>query len=147
MQLTKEALENITFQTKGKWYRAEQVDTFIDELAAALDAHNNENLQLKQEINRLMQELDGKNKALAAKAAAPVTVTAPAPKPVAPQPQLGGVYVHQKKVCEELEKEQDALIESIKMLRRFRENFKQSVKEDMEKLNKELDNMESNGLL
>ena len=37
MELTKDALRDVSFRARGKWYRGEDVDGFLAELMVALD--------------------------------------------------------------------------------------------------------------
>ena len=65
MDYTKESLERVSFQTRGKWYLAEQVDAFLDELSDSVERDaqtasqwRRERDDLRKEKERLQQERD-----------------------------------------------------------------------------------------
>ena len=119
MELTKDALRDVSFRARGKWYRGEDVDGFLAELMVALDEAEREKQELEDDVRRLKQHL---------------TETLQAPS-------------HQELVCAELEKERDELIESIKLLRRFREEFRNKVQGDAEELLQNIQRLPSDQLL
>ena len=56
MELTREALAQVKFRTRGQWYDALQVDQFIEELMAAADRQEEESRLLREEwMARLAQ--------------------------------------------------------------------------------------------
>lgn len=160
MKLSTQLQESAKFQTKGRWYNSDQVDDFIDKMIDGIDkleqdyemlkrdkdrrpagnVNNRENTELKEEIVRLQGLVKASRQALAEAQSKQQTQQAPA---VA----VGGTLQYKKRVVEELEKERDELIENIKLLRRFREEFRNSVKRDAEKLSQQMDEMDSDELL
>lgn len=155
MELTKQALEEIRFRTKGNWYRSEEVDAFIEELTVSIDeaerqrdSLNAENRRLRQDLEKSGTQLDSLRMELTKlQALRDEHEKAEAPIREAPAEPPSGTAVHQKRVCEELEKERDELIEEIKLLRRFREEFRVSVERDAKTLLEQLQKLPSDTLL
>ncbi len=54
MELTRQVLDDVKFETKGRWYNADQVDEFLEELAESVE-------QAQAEVARLRQEVRGLN--------------------------------------------------------------------------------------
>lgn len=135
---------------KGSADLEQQTDGLKNEngiLKAELEELKSENGKLKAEIQELKRE--------AAKLAETQKEIKPEPvpeqKPDAEMDAAAGQAVnsvsHQKRIVEELEQERDELIANIKMLRRFRDNFKTAIRNDAAKFLQNLEEMESNGLL
>jgi len=101
----------------------------------------NENGKLKAEVLELKREASRLTKAQ--KEAKPE----PKPEPDSAAGQPVNSASHQKRIVEELEQERDELITNIKMLRRFRDNFKTAIRNDAAKFLQNLEEMESSGLL
>lgn len=57
MELTKDALRDVSFRARGKWYRGEDVDGFLAELMVALDEAEREKQELEDDVRRLEREL------------------------------------------------------------------------------------------
>ncbi len=126
MELTKKALEDVKFRTRGRWYNAEEVDAFLEELTVAVDGAERELQESRQENRRLWRELD-------------VLKEAPAPEPDSVEAR--------RRICQELERERDELIQDIKALRRFRETFRESVAQDAASLSERVKGLGSDKLL
>lgn len=159
MELTKKALEDVRFRTKGKWYSAEQVDAFLEELTVTVDGAERELEELRGETRglerdlkeareenaRLEQSLQAaqqESKAFQQEAQAlREQSAAPAAKP---EPDSAA---HQRRVCEELERERDELIADIKALRSFRETFRKAVEQDAASLAQQAKGLGSDKLL
>ena len=56
--ITAQDIENKAFERAGKGYNMEQVDEFLDELAAAFTAMSKENASLKGKMKMLVQKVD-----------------------------------------------------------------------------------------
>ena len=56
MELTREALAQVKFRTRGQWYDALQVDQFIEELMAAADRQEEEAQGLRERLRALERE-------------------------------------------------------------------------------------------
>lgn len=135
MDRTKETLKHVEFRTKGKWYLALEVDSFLDQLSVSLeeDARETEELEDKlrvsrQENARLEEELkeaQGKLERWKEQSA----------------------EERQRRVCQELEQERDLLIQDIKALRQFRESFRDAVAQDAERLIQQMEELVSSKLL
>ncbi len=135
MDRTKETLKHAEFRTKGKWYLALEVDSFLDQLSVSLeeDARETEELEeklrtLRQENARLEEELkeaQGKLERWKEQSA----------------------EERQRRVCQELEQERDLLIQDIKALRQFRESFRDAVAQDAERLIQQMEELVSSKLL
>lgn len=137
----------------------EQLKKSTDVKVQQEDGLKNENVILKSELdelkaenNRLKAEIQEMKREALRLAEARKEVK-PEPKPE-PKPELDSAAVqavnsasHQKRIVEELEQERDELIANIKMLRRFRDNFKTAIRNDAAKFLQNLEEMESNGLL
>ena len=133
MELTKDALRDVSFRARGKWYRGEDVDGFLAELMVALDEAEREKQELEDDVRRLERELHAaKEETEHLKQHLTETLQAPS---------------HQELVCAELEKERDELIEGIKLLRRFREEFRNKVQGDAEELLQNIQRLPSDQLL
>ena len=121
MELTREALAQVKFRTRGQWYDALQVDQFIEELMAAADRQEEESRLLREEwMARLAQateEAQGLRERLRALERESRAARSPAQGETQP-----------------LEEERDQLIADIKALRRFRESFREAVRRDAQAL-------------
>ena len=134
MELTREALAQVKFRTRGQWYDALQVDQFIEELMAAADRQEEESRLLREEwMARLAQateEAQGLRERLRALERESRAARSPAQGETQP-----------------LEAERDQLIADIKALRRFRESFREAVRRDAQALLEQAENLGSENML
>lgn len=134
MELTKEALAQVKFRTRGQWYDALQVDQFIEELMAAADRQEEESRLLREEwMARLAQateEAQGLRERLRALERESRAARTPAQGETQP-----------------LEAERDQLIADIKALRRFRESFREAVRKDAQALLSQVGDLGSEKML
>ena len=134
MELTREALAQVKFRTRGQWYDALQVDQFIEELMAAADRQEEESRLLREEwMARLAQateEAQGLRERLRALEQESRAARAPAQGETQP-----------------LEAERDQLIADIKALRRFRESFREAVRKDAQALLSQVGDLGSEKML
>lgn len=134
MELTREALAQVKFRTRGQWYDALQVDQFIEELMAAADRQEEESRLLREEwMARLAQateEAQGLRERLHALERESRAARSPAQGETQP-----------------LEEERDQLIADIKALRRFRESFREAVRKDAQALLEQAGNLGSEKML
>ena len=134
MELTREALAQVKFRTRGQWYDALQVDQFIEELMAAADRQEEESRLLREEwMARLAQateEAQGLRERLRALERESRAARTPAQGETQP-----------------LEEERDQLIADIKALRRFRESFREAVRKDAQALLEQAEGLPSEKLL
>ena len=134
MELTREALAQVKFRTRGQWYDALQVDQFIEELMAAADRQEEESRLLREEwMARLAQateEAQGLRERLRALERESRAARTPAQGETQP-----------------LEAERDQLIADIKALRRFRESFREAVRKDAQALLEQAENLGSENML
>ena len=134
MELTREALDQVKFRTRGQWYDALQVDQFIEELMAAADRQEEESRLLREEwMARLAQateEAQGLRERLRALERESRAARSPAQGETQP-----------------LEEERDQLIADIKALRRFRESFREAVRKDAQALLEQVGNLSSENML
>ena len=134
MELTKEALAQVKFRTRGQWYDALQVDQFIEELMAAADRQEEESRLLREEwMARLAQateEAQGLRERLHALERESRAARSPAQGETQP-----------------LEEERDQLIADIKALRRFRESFREAVRRDAQALLSQVGDLDSEKML
>lgn len=134
MELTREALAQVKFRTRGQWYDALQVDQFIEELMAAADRQEEESRLLREEwMARLAQateEAQGLRERLRALERESRAARTPAQGETQP-----------------LEAERDQLIADIKALRRFRESFREAVRKDAQALLSQVGNLGSENML
>lgn len=134
MELTREALAQVKFRTRGQWYDALQVDQFIEELMAAADRQEEESRLLREEwMARLAQateEAQGLRERLRALERESRAARSPAQGETQP-----------------LEAERDQLIADIKALRRFRESFREAVRKDAQALLEQAGNLGSEKML
>ena len=134
MELTREALAQVKFRTRGQWYDALQVDQFIEELMAAADRQEEESRLLREEwMARLAQateEAQGLRERLRALERESRAARSPAQGETQP-----------------LEEERDQLIADIKALRRFRESFREAVRKDAQELLEQAEGLPSEKLL
>ena len=56
MDLTKELLAGASFRAKGKWYAAQQVDAFLEELSVRLEEDSREREELAEDARALRRE-------------------------------------------------------------------------------------------
>lgn len=134
MDLTKELLAGASFRAKGKWYAAQQVDAFLEELSVRLEEDSREREKLAEDARALRRENARLREELAAAKAAPPAEALPPEDPRLP-------------VCRDLERERDSLLQDIKALRRFRESFRQAVEEDAQSLLRQVEGLPSEKLL
>ena len=136
MELTREALAQVKFRTRGQWYDALQVDQFIEELMAAADRQEEESRLLREEwMARLAQateEAQGLRERERLRALERESRAARSPAQGETQP---------------LEEERDQLIADIKALRRFRESFREAVRRDAQALLEQAENLGSENML
>lgn len=134
MELTREALAQVKFRTRGQWYDALQVDQFIEELMAAADRQEEEARLLREEwMARLAQateEAQGLRERLRALERESRAARTPAQGETQP-----------------LEAERDQLIADIKALRRFRESFREAVRKDAQALLSQVGDLDSEKML
>ena len=134
MELTREALAQVKFRTRGQWYDALQVDQFIEELMAAADRQEEESRLLREEwMARLAQateEAQGLRERLRALERESRAARSPAQGETQP-----------------LEEERDQLIADIKALRRFRESFREAVRKDAQELLSQVGDLDSEKML
>lgn len=134
MELTREALAQVKFRTRGQWYDALQVDQFIEELMAAADRQEEESRLLREEwMARLAQateEAQGLRERLHALERESRAARSPAQGETQP-----------------LEEERDQLIADIKALRRFRESFREAVRKDAQALLSQVGDLDSEKML
>ncbi len=134
MELTREALAQVKFRTRGQWYDALQVDQFIEELMAAADRQEEESRLLREEwMARLAQateEAQGLRERLRALERESRAARSPAQGETQP-----------------LEEERDQLIADIKALRRFRESFREAVRKDAQALLSQVGDLDSEKML
>ncbi len=134
MELTREALAQVKFRTRGQWYDALQVDQFIEELMAAADRQEEESRLLREEwMARLAQateEAQGLRERLRALERESRAARSPAQGETQP-----------------LEEERDQLIADIKALRRFRESFREAVRRDAQALLSQVGDLGSEKML
>ena len=134
MELTREALAQVKFRTRGQWYDALQVDQFIEELMAAADRQEEESRLLREEwMARLAQateEAQGLRERLHALERESRAARSPAQGETQP-----------------LEEERDQLIADIKALRRFRESFREAVRRDAQALLSQVGDLGSEKML
>ncbi len=150
MKLTKEDLEKVKFQSRGRWYNAQQVDAFLDELAVAADGAERdlgEAQKRLQALNQQVEELLEENRQLREQKETPPP--APNPQPIASrrrelEQRLREVEEEENR---ELKEERDRLIQDIKALRSFRETFRKAVEEDAAALETQLHRFGSDNLL
>lgn len=134
MELTREALAQVKFRTRGQWYDALQVDQFIEELMAAANRQEEESRLLREEwMARLAQateEAQGLRERLRALERESRAARTPAQGETQP-----------------LEAERDQLIADIKALRRFRESFREAVRKDAQALLSQVGDLGSEKML
>ena len=119
MDYTRETLERVAFKSRGKWYLAQQVDAFIDEVADSARRDSLEAQELREERDRLREENARLRRELEKAQSAPAALPA---------------EERQRRVLQDLEQERDELIRDIKALRDYRERFRQAVEEDAQAL-------------
>lgn len=133
---------------KGSAEREQKNDGLKNEngiLKSEIEELKSENSKLKNEILELKRE--AAQLAEAQKEVKPEPRPEPRKEPDIAAAQAVNSASHQKRIVEELEQERDELIANIKMLRRFRDNFKTAIRNDAAKFLQNLEEMESNGLL
>ena len=120
MELNRQVLDDVKFETKGRWYNADQVDEFLEELAESVDQAQVETARLRQELRGLKSEV----RTLRAE-----------------KSQLGHRHDY------ELEREQARLLEDVKALKQFREQFRRAVEQDARQVLDQVRSMGSDRLL
>lgn len=135
MELTKKALDEVKFRTRGRWYSAEQVDAFIDELAVSADSAE----QDRQMLNRKVEELAEKIESLREENVR-----------LWQQTQQLRAEVQAAPKCDpnkDLKAEREQLLSDIKALRKFRQSFYEAVEKDAASIKEQLAELSSYKLL
>lgn len=131
MELTKKALEDVKFRTRGRWYSAEQVDDFIEELAASAEKAERD----WQSLNRKVEDLTDKIESLREENVR-----------LWQQTQQLRAEVKSAPKCDpnsELKAEREQLLSDIKALKKFRQSFCEAVERDAASLKDRLTELES----
>ena len=126
MDRAREALLRAQFKSKGKWYLAQQVDAFLVEedardgeaLSEAMRTLGKENQQLKAQLEEAQSARSRQ-----------------------------GEEESRRRVCQELERERDGLIQDIKDLRAYREEFRKAVAKEAQDLLGQVEGLPSKTLL
>lgn len=134
MELTREALAQVKFRTRGQWYDALQVDQFIEELMAAADRQEEESRLLREEWMARLAQATGEAQGLRERLRALERESRAARSPAQGETQP-------------LEEERDQLIADIKALRRFRESFREAVRKDAQALLSQVGDLGSEKML
>ena len=134
MELTREALAQVKFRTRGQWYDALQVDQFIEELMAAADRQEEESRLLLEELMARLAQATEEAQGLRERLRALERESRAARTPAQGETQP-------------LEAERDQLIADIKALRRFRESFREAVRKDAQELLEQAEGLPSEKLL
>lgn len=133
MELTKKTLEDVKFRTRGRWYSADQVDAFLEELAVSADEAGREWRKARSTVKALEEQVETlREENVRLWKQVQELKNRPQPGPEA----LG-----------ELEKERAGLIQDIKALKRFREDFQKAVEQDAASLTEQVKDMDSHKLL
>lgn len=120
MELNRQVLDDVKFETKGRWYNADQVDEFLEELAESVEQAQAETAHLRGELRGLKSEIR--------------TLRAEKSR-----------LEHQHDY--ELEREQARLLEDVKALKQFREQFRKAVEQDARQVLEQVRSMGSDRLL
>ncbi len=120
MELNRQVLDDVKFETKGRWYNADQVDEFLEELAESVEQAQAEVAHLRQEVRGLKSEIR--------------TVRAE-------KSQLEHRHDY------DLEREQSRLLDDVKALKQFREQFRRAVEQDARQLLEQTRSLGSDRLL
>lgn len=137
MELSRQ-LRQVQFRTKGKWYSAEQVDAFLEQITVSVDEEERESDRVRDKNKTLERDLEaarGEIRRLEGELERAKTQ------------ENRSAGDRQRDLCRELEEERDRLIQDIKALRRFREEFRSAVKGDGETLLKQIETLDSENLL
>ena len=135
MERVEETLKRASFSARGKWYLAAEVDQFLEELAVAQQEDTREREETEEKLRGLRRENVRLEKELKASQAA------------LKRWKEQSSQERQRRVCQELERERDQLIQDIKALRQFRETFRDAVAQDAERLIKQMEELTSPQLL
>lgn len=134
MELTREALAQVKFRTRGQWYDALQVDQFIEELMAAADRQEEESRLLREEWMARLAQATEEAQTLRERLHALERESRAAGSPAQGENR-------------QLEEERDQLIADIKALRRFRESFREAVRKDAQALLSQVGDLGSEKML
>ncbi len=137
MQLIKRALENVKFSTRGRWYKAEQVDAFLDELTVAVNQAERELKDTRREAAALAERANALQAENARLKKLLHTGNSGQPKAPAKAPAP----------YEDLKREREQLIQDIKALLSLRDDFRERLERDSAAFAKQLRNMESGKVL
>ena len=120
MRDMKEAIERVQFRTRGKWYLAQQVDSFLEELSVRADQESRERDSLEREAGTLREE----------KAHLEVELREAV-----------------SRLVQQLEQERDGLIQDIKALRQFRDSLCRQVAQEAQTLLRQVEELSSQKLV
>lgn len=128
MALTEDMVANVTFRTKGRWYRAEEVDAFLEEVLVGVHQFQREEDRLTGKMEYLEKQivrLQEENKKLRASAAK---------KRPSPAQQ-------ETEVLQALRRQQEQLIEDIKGLQLLRKKLYETIRQDTAQLLQEAEKL------
>jgi DivIVA domain-containing protein len=128
MALTEDMVANVTFRTKGRWYRAEEVDAFLEEVLVGVHQFQREEDRLTGKMEYLEKQvarLQEENKKLRAGAAK---------KRPSPAQQ-------ETEVLQALRRQQEQLIEDIKGLQLLRKKLYETIRQDTAQLLQEAEKL------
>lgn len=139
MKLTSQAVANVKFRSRGKWYHAGQVDAFMEELLVAVEETVRELAEEKSMVRTLTEQLESLREETSRFREREETNAAVLSE--------GEKESERRLLCRELEKERDRLIQDIKALQDFREAFRASIERDVTSLTEQIKGFESDKLL
>lgn len=128
MALTEDMVANVTFRTKGRWYRAEEVDAFLEEVLVGVHQFQREEDRLTGKMEYLEKQvarLQEENKKLRA------GVAKKRPSPAQQETE----------VLQALRQQQEQLIEDIKGLQLLRKKLYETIRQDTAQLLQEAEKL------
>lgn len=137
MELTKKALEDVKFRTRGRWYDGRQVDEFLDKLAVAADQAERDWQKAQNTLFALKEQAeDLREENVRLQKLTEELKNTPPPSAKSPLRDLA-----------DLEREKNRLLQDIKALRKFREAFREAVEKDAGELAEKAKALDSDKLL
>ena len=152
MELTKEALDNVRFRTKGLWYNAQQVDTFLEQLTAAVEQEELLREERQAEASALRERVEEQLAEIAALKAQLEEARQSIETALQETENTKAALAEETAKVAELQteehvRERETLLQDVKALRALRDRFRAAMEQDLTDFTEKLRNLTSAGML
>ena len=152
MELTKEALDNVRFRTKGLWYNAQQVDTFLEQLTAAVEQEEKLRGEMQEEASALRSHAEEQLAEIASLKAQLEETRQNIETALRENESVKAALAEETAKVAELQteehiKERETLLQDVKALRALRDQFRAALEQDLTDFTEKLQNLNSGTML